>query len=84
MPNKYQREIEEILRNMERTEPRQGLGDRIRAFNRPRPRPRRELHWALNASETCILIGIALVLAVIELMALFALKTMVMQALAPH
>jgi len=62
MPNKYQREIEEILRNMERTEPRQGLGDRIRAFNRPRPRPRRDFHWALNTSETCILIGIALAL----------------------
>lgn len=64
MPNKYQREIEEILRNMERTEPHQGIGDRIRAFNRPRPnpRPRRDFHWALNTSETCILIGIALAL----------------------
>ena len=38
MPNKYEREIEEILRNMDRPEPKPGLGNRIRAFNRPRPR----------------------------------------------
>jgi len=60
MPNKYQREIEEILRNMERTEPRPGLGNRIRAFNRPRERARRELHLPLSTSELLLLIGIAL------------------------
>lgn len=59
MPNRYQREIEEILRNMERTEPRQGLGDRIRAFNRPRPAPRRSPRFTLTRVETLLLLGIA-------------------------
>ncbi len=36
MPHKYQREIEEILRNLERTEPQSDLGERIRPFTRPR------------------------------------------------
>ncbi|HEU0026337.1 MAG TPA: hypothetical protein VFQ25_04415 [Ktedonobacterales bacterium] len=39
MPNRYEREIEEILSRMEESEPRKGLGDRIRPFRRPaRPR----------------------------------------------
>lgn len=61
MPNRYQREIEEILRNMERTEPRQGLGERIRAFNRPRPAPRRgpRVTFTLTRIETLLLLGIA-------------------------
>jgi len=29
MPNKYEREIEEILRNLEQTEPRTGLGQKL-------------------------------------------------------
>jgi hypothetical protein len=29
MPNKYEREIEEILRNMERTEPKASLGKKL-------------------------------------------------------
>ena len=29
MPNKYEREIEEILRNMERTEPKASLGQKF-------------------------------------------------------
>ena len=41
MPNRYEREIEEILNRMEESEPRKGFGDRIRPFRRPRPtRPR--------------------------------------------
>lgn len=64
MPNKYQREIEEILRNMERTEPpRQGLSDRIRAFNRPRPRPQRGWRTPLNVSETLFVLSVVLALA---------------------
>ncbi len=44
MPNRYEREIEEILSRMEESEPRKGLGDRIRPFRRPRPpRPPRPL-----------------------------------------
>ena len=63
MPNKYEREIEEILRNMERTEPRQGLGNRIRAFNRPRETPRRDRpSIALSRAELFLLIGIVLAL----------------------
>ena len=64
MPNKYQREIEEILRNMERTEPpRAGLSDRIRAFNRPRPRPQSGWRGALNATESLFVLSILLALA---------------------
>src|SRR5437588_11592281 len=65
MPNKYEREIEEILRNMDRTETRPGLGSRIRSFNRPRPRPQRPRgtwNFFLNASELFMLLGIALIL----------------------
>lgn len=68
MPNKYEREIEEILRNMEQTEPpRQGLNDRIRAFNRPRPRSPRSWRASINASEALFLLCIALTLAAASL-----------------
>jgi hypothetical protein len=40
MPNKYEREIEEILRNMDRADQGQSLSERIRAFNRPARRTR--------------------------------------------
>ncbi len=63
MPNRYEREIEEILRNMERTEPRQGFGNRIRAFNRTRGRSRSGMRLSLNRMEVLVLIGIALALA---------------------
>lgn len=64
MPNRYEREIEEILRNLDRTEPRQGLGERIRAFNRPRPAaPRRaNPRITLTRVETLLLLGIAFAL----------------------
>lgn len=62
MPNKYEREIEEILRNMDRTEPRPGLGNRIRAFNRPRERAPRQSRIAGPSSEVLFLIGIVLAL----------------------
>ncbi|WIG61578.1 MAG: hypothetical protein OJF49_004326 [Ktedonobacterales bacterium] len=62
MPNKYQREIEEILRNMERTEPRQGLGDRVRAFNRPRERAPRAPRLSLTRVEVLYIVGIALIM----------------------
>lgn len=40
MPNRYEREIEEILSRMEESEPRKGIGDRIRPFRRrPARRP---------------------------------------------
>ncbi|HEX9036098.1 MAG TPA: hypothetical protein VF808_03820 [Ktedonobacterales bacterium] len=39
MPNRYEREIEEILNRMEESEPKKGLGDRIRPFRRRPARP---------------------------------------------
>jgi len=36
MSSKYQREIEEILRNMDPDAPRSGIGERVRGFQRPR------------------------------------------------
>ncbi len=62
MPNKYEREIEEILRNMDRTESRPGLGNRIRAFNRPRERAPRQTRIAAPSSEVLMLLGIVLAL----------------------
>ena len=69
MPHKYEREIEEILRNIESPEPpRKGLGDRVRAFQRPparpRPRPRGPAlpPLRLTLTERLILGGIALTL----------------------
>jgi hypothetical protein len=62
MPNRYEREIDEILRNMDRTEPRPGLGNRIRAFNRPRERAPRRTRLTAPSSEGLFLIGIVLVL----------------------
>jgi hypothetical protein len=41
MPNRYEREIEEILRNMEQTEPKAGFGQRWGGRWRQRPGPRR-------------------------------------------
>src|SRR5438874_2757308 len=37
MPNRYEREIEEILRNLESTEPKPGLGQRFGERMRRRP-----------------------------------------------
>jgi hypothetical protein len=69
MPNRYEREIEEILRNMERTEPkptfRERLNMRVRGQPRrpeplrPRPAPP-SLHLNFNNSEWCFLAGIFL------------------------
>lgn len=65
MPNKYEREIEEILRNMDRTEQGPSIGDRIRAFNRPSPRPRTprpRLSLRLRTQDALLLAGIVLAL----------------------
>jgi len=64
MPNKYEREIEEILRNMERTEPKPGLskklGGRIRRKPDSPPNARRRslpsLHFGV--SEWCLAIAV--------------------------
>jgi hypothetical protein len=64
MPNKYEREIEEILRNMERTEPKQGLGQklggRIRRKSETRSNVRRRGDQSLHfgVSEWCLAIAV--------------------------
>lgn len=65
MPHKYQREIEEILRNMEFGEPRRGVSERVDAGERPPARlrlrgPSMRLH--LSPSESLVLAGIGLAL----------------------
>lgn len=71
MPHKYEREIEEILRNIESSEPKRGLSDRIRSFQRPAPPrpssadPRMRFPApspGATSLETLMLIGIALAL----------------------
>ena len=64
MPDKYMREIEEILRNIERTEPRHDQGERIRPFARPPARRRRDFSLPrLELPAALILLGILLALA---------------------
>ncbi|GCE17154.1 hypothetical protein [Dictyobacter kobayashii] len=64
MPNRYEREIEEILRNLEQTDPKTGksqkFGERFRRrpgpgpnLRAPQPRP---ISWNLSTSER-LLIG---------------------------
>jgi hypothetical protein len=65
MPNKYEREIEEILRNMDRTDQGQSLGERLRGLNRPSPRPRPagpRIRLRLGVVEAFLLVGVALAL----------------------
>ncbi len=59
MPNKYEREIEEILRNMERTEPKPGLGQKLggrirrKSDSRSNVRRRSEPSLHFGVSEWC-------------------------------
>ncbi len=66
MPNRYEREIEEILSRMDEDEPRRGLGDRIRPRQRPPARSLPSVHIAfvellmiLSLILTMIAAGIA-------------------------
>ena len=70
MPNKYEREIEEILRNLEQTEPKAGMGqkfnERLRrkpVAPRVRPRPSSTFSLTLTVSDWLLItaIGIALI-----------------------
>ncbi len=69
MPNRYEREIEEILRNMERTEPKPSFRERLNMRMRPpskhpesmRPRPARpSINLNFSTSEWCFIVGIFL------------------------
>jgi hypothetical protein len=68
MPNKYEREIEEILRNLEQTEPKAGIGqkfsDRIRRKPTPRmrPRPRSSFSLTLTTSDWLLIIAVSIAL----------------------
>ena len=69
MPNRYEREIEEILRNLETTEPKQGLGQkfgqRLRRKPEYRVKSRRRGFPSLNFKMSEWLIIIAVVAALI-------------------
>jgi hypothetical protein len=69
MPNRYEREIEEILRNMEQTEPKPSFRERLNMRRRSRqrgpemlrPRPARPaFRLNLSNSEWCFAVGILL------------------------
>jgi hypothetical protein len=63
MPNRYQREIEEILNRMEESDPQKGSSARIRPFRRPKPqRPRGLSAPHIPIVELLLLLAIALVL----------------------
>ncbi len=64
MPNRYEREIEEILRNIDRTEPKQGFSDRFRAFNN-RPRTSRLPRSRFSLDRTDFLLALGIVLALV-------------------
>lgn len=58
MPKKYEREIEEILRNLERSESRTGFGQRAGGRMRHRTDARRSMSIPhLNFSEWCLAIA---------------------------
>jgi hypothetical protein len=69
MPNRYEREIEEILRNMEQTEPKPSFRERLNMRRRSRqrsqqptrPKPARPaFRWNLSTSEWYFAVGILL------------------------
>ena len=70
MPNRYEREIEEILRNLETTEPKPGFGQRVggrlRRKQDPRRRVRRRGFPSLNFKTPEWLIVVAIVSALIS------------------
>ena len=64
MPNKYEREIEEILRNMERTEPKPGLGQKLggrirrKSDSRTNVRKRSVPSLQFGVSEWCLAVAV--------------------------
>ena len=69
MPNKYEREIEEILRNMERTEPKPGLGQKLggrmrrKSDSRTNMRKRSLPSLHFGVSEWCLAIAVCTALS---------------------
>ncbi len=64
MPNKYEREIEEILRNLERTEPKATISQRVqkRIRRKTQARPRMAMPQ-LSFSDWCLVIALVAALA---------------------
>jgi hypothetical protein len=64
MPNRYEREIEEILRNLEQTEPKQGLGQKFSGRLRRRSGPQRSVRqqpffsFNFSAGEWLLIIAV--------------------------
>src|SRR5712692_365110 len=64
MPNRYEREIEEILRNLEQTKPKQGLGQKFSGRLRHRSGPQRSVRqqpffsYDFSTSEWLLIIGV--------------------------
>ncbi len=65
MPNKYEREIEEILRNLEGSEPKAGLGQKIRRRPDTRIKTHQRRFPALNFKASEWLLFIAVVTALV-------------------
>jgi hypothetical protein len=64
MPNKYEREIEEILRNLERTEPKARFGQRVSERMRRKPQARRSMSLPrLSFAEWCLISAFVAALA---------------------
>ena len=64
MPNKYEREIEEILRNLERTEPKARFGQRVSKRMSRETHVRRSISLPrLSFSEWCLVIAFVAALA---------------------
>lgn len=83
MPHKYEREIEEILRNMEQREPQRGMGERVRQLSRQptvhRAPPRRRPRFSIGS---VMVIGIVLALVAAGLEYYFGQAGIVTGALA--
>lgn len=62
MPNRYEREIEEILSRMEESEPRRGFGDRIRPIQRPPSRGRSLPSLRIPFADILMLLSVILIL----------------------
>src|SRR5262249_21348412 len=61
---KYEREIEEILRNLERGEPKAGFGQRVSQRTRRQPGTRRSMSMPrLNFTEWCLVVAVVAALA---------------------
>lgn len=70
MPNRYEREIEEILRNLEHTEPRAGRGQKLSGGPRRQPVPhlrvRQHRLFSLHLSPSAWLLTIAVIAALVS------------------